>query len=67
MAVPQLIAKTLTYPERVTMHNIERMRTLVLNGAHNWPGAHYVVNETPTGVFKTDLRYAKREQVRNSS
>ena len=32
VAVPQHVAKTLTFPDRVTPHNIERLRRAVLNG-----------------------------------
>jgi DNA-directed RNA polymerase beta' subunit len=45
VAVPLLVAKTMTYPEKVTQHNIERMRQLVLTGAEVWPGAFYVIAE----------------------
>jgi DNA-directed RNA polymerase III subunit RPC1 len=62
VCVPQLIAKTLTYPERVTAHNIERLRKIVMNGANIWPGAQYVI--TDNGAFKTDLRFNRgREHV----
>jgi len=47
VAVPELVAKTLTYPERVTSYNIERMKQLVLAGANNHPGANNI--ETPGG------------------
>ena len=33
VAVPQHVAKTLTFPDRVTPHNIARLRQAVLNGA----------------------------------
>ena len=33
VAVPVHVAKTLTFPDRVTAHNIERLRAAVLNGA----------------------------------
>ena len=42
VGVPEYIAKILTYPERVTPANIERMRQLVLNGAETHPGANFV-------------------------
>ena len=58
-----LVAKTLTYPEKVTPHNIDKMRQLVLAGADVWPGAFYVIAENENGTFKTDLRFGKRETV----
>ncbi len=44
VAVPELVAKILTYPERVTNYNIKKMRKLVLNGPEVHPGACYVVS-----------------------
>jgi len=40
--VPDLMAKTLTFPELVTRHNIQEMRKLVLRGPKVHPGANYV-------------------------
>ncbi|RKO98838.1 hypothetical protein CXG81DRAFT_15380 [Caulochytrium protostelioides] len=60
VAVPERVAKVLTYPERVTKHNIERMRERVLNGTEKHPGATYVT--TTTGVKKF-LKYVNRKQV----
>lgn len=48
VGVPEYIAKILTYPERVTPANIEKLRQLILNGADNHPGANYV-KELSTG------------------
>jgi len=42
VAIPELVAKVLTYPERVFAHNIERLRQNVLNGADVHPGANYI-------------------------
>jgi len=42
VAVPERVAKTLTYPERVTVHNIDRLRKAILNGAEVHPGANFV-------------------------
>ncbi|RUS34443.1 putative RPO31-DNA-directed RNA polymerase III, 160 kd subunit [Jimgerdemannia flammicorona] len=43
VAVPELVAKILTYPERVFAGNIERLRKAVLNGSDTHPGANYAV------------------------
>lgn len=32
VAVPILVARTLTFPERVTPHNLDALRRAVLNG-----------------------------------
>ena len=42
VAVPELMAKNLTYPERVFQHNINKLRNLILNGADIHPGANFV-------------------------
>ena len=42
VAVPVLVAKDLTYPEKVSRYNIEKLRRRVLNGPEKWPGANYV-------------------------
>jgi DNA-directed RNA polymerase III subunit RPC1 len=44
VAVPERIAKTLTYPEKVSRYNIEKLKRLVCNGS-KYPGANYVMKE----------------------
>ncbi|KAL9296667.1 hypothetical protein ACSQ67_022563 [Phaseolus vulgaris] len=39
VAIPILMASILTYPERVTHHNIEKLRQCVRNGPDKYPGA----------------------------
>ncbi|XP_008465290.3 DNA-directed RNA polymerase III subunit 1 [Cucumis melo] len=39
VAVPIHMARILTYPERVTSHNIEKLRQCVSNGPDKYPGA----------------------------
>lgn len=34
--MPQLMALVLTFPERVTEHNIEKLKQRVLNGEGGW-------------------------------
>lgn len=52
-----LVAKTLTFPERVTSTNIELMRKLVINGPNVHPGANFVEQSGSTKKF---LRYGNR-------
>ncbi len=56
VGVPELVAKTLTVPERVTPWNIEKLRQIIINGPDKWPGANYVIR--PDGR-RIDLRYVK--------
>ncbi|WP_338599920.1 DNA-directed RNA polymerase subunit A' [Sulfolobus tengchongensis] len=56
VGVPEIVARTLTVPERATIWNIEKLRQFVINGPDKWPGANYVIR--PDGR-RIDLRYVK--------
>jgi len=43
VAVPERVAKNLTYPEKVTKYNIEKLKKLVQNGPHKYPGANAII------------------------
>jgi len=58
VAVPELVAKTLTYPERVFEHNIERLRQAILNGPDVHPGANFL--QTPDGRKMYVYIYGRR-------
>ena len=45
VAVPQLVAKNLTYPERVNHANVEKLRERVMNGPNVWPGAQGIIKK----------------------
>lgn len=53
VAVPERIAKNLTYPEKVTRYNIEKLRKLIMNGPHKHPGANFIY--PANGGMKTTL------------
>jgi DNA-directed RNA polymerase III subunit RPC1 len=42
VGLPQQVCKTLTFPERVFTHNVERIRELIRNGPNTWPGANAI-------------------------
>jgi hypothetical protein len=42
-----LVAKILTYPEKVTKNNISLMKQLVINGADVHPGANFIEQVCP--------------------
>jgi len=63
VGVPELVAMKLTYPERVTLHNIEKLRKCILNGIDKHPGANYVVQKDGTRRF---LKYGNRELIAQS-
>lgn len=61
VAVPQLVAKNMTYPDRVNSTNIEAMRTAVRNGTKVWPGANGIVKKD--GGYKVNLKFGNREKI----
>lgn len=52
VAVPERVARILTYPERVTPHNIDVLRKAVRNGPDVYPGANYVSRAEIKKVLK---------------
>ena len=46
VAVPELVAKIMTFPEMVNEYNIVRLRQSVLKGTRKWPGANYIIKGT---------------------
>ena len=42
VAIPELVAKNLTYPEKVSRYNMEKLRVCVRRGINKWPGANYI-------------------------
>lgn len=61
VAVPERVAKILTYPERVTAHNVESLRLAVRNGCDVHPGANYVT--AGSNGFKKFLRFGNRNAI----
>eukprot|EP00053_Salpingoeca_punica_P019143 m.191874 g.191874 ORF g.191874 m.191874 type:complete len:1734 (-) comp17576_c0_seq3:442-5643(-) len=57
VGVPFSVAKNLTYPERVTHFNMDRLRQLVKRGTDDYPGAKYVIR---TDGQRIDLRFNKQ-------
>lgn len=66
LGVPIKIAMNLTFPEVVTIGNIEYLTKLVRNGREVYPGANYVFPASSMvpgkRVLPIDLRY-KKEQI----
>ncbi|KAJ3810847.1 hypothetical protein F5876DRAFT_40963 [Lentinula aff. lateritia] len=59
VAVPQRVAQILTYPERVTSHNIEALQQAVRNGPEIHPGANFVSR----GQNKKFLKFGNRKAI----
>lgn len=41
--VPRDMAKTLTFPQKVTDRNMSQLKEVIVNGSHNYPGANTVL------------------------
>ncbi|KAJ3528006.1 hypothetical protein NM208_g10426 [Fusarium decemcellulare] len=65
VAIPQLVATNLTYPERVQRHNIEKLQKCVRNGPSVWPGAQQVLKREDGG-YKISLKFGNRDLVAKS-
>lgn len=61
VAVPDRVAMILTYPERVTDYNKEKLQRLVMNGAKKFPGANYLTKANET--MKRSLRYGRLNDI----
>jgi len=61
VGVPELMAKNLTYPDRVTKVNLKILQKAILNGPDVHPGANYLT-VSKTG-FKRFLRFGDREVI----
>jgi DNA-directed RNA polymerase subunit A' len=59
VGVPADVAKKLTIPETVSEWNIARLKSLIVNGPNNYPGANYIIR--PDGV-KIRLDYVTERQ-----
>ena len=65
VAIPQLVAKIMTYPEKANAKNIEKLRRLVENGPKKYPGAMYIIKPMGKNYLKYgDLAgHARRLQI----
>ncbi|KAI0017700.1 DNA-directed RNA polymerase III subunit RPC1 [Xylariomycetidae sp. FL0641] len=64
VAVPVLVAKNLTYPERVHRDNITKLRQCIENGPNVWPGAQAVMKQDGDHpAFKVSLRFGDKAAV----
>jgi DNA-directed RNA polymerase subunit A' len=57
VGVPEVVAKELTVPEKVTKYNIDKIRELLKNGSEKHPGVNYVIR-------KVKLRDGREEEVK---
>ncbi|CAD6948305.1 unnamed protein product, partial [Tilletia laevis] len=55
VAVPERVAKILTYPERAFTHNLDSLKAAIINGCDTHPGANYIINGN--NGFKRFLKF----------
>lgn len=62
VGVPIRLCKVLTWPEQVSLTNIDYLHKLISNGASNYPGANYIVRRGEDGLQrKYDLSISKKK------
>lgn len=57
VAIPELVAKNMTYPEKVSRYNRAKLQQRVLNGINKWPGANYIFKKDSD--IKQYLKFGK--------
>ena len=57
VGVPRSIAMNMTFPERVTPLNYEKMKELVMRGPYQHPGAKWIIRDDNSRI---DLRFSRR-------
>ncbi|CAL1701179.1 unnamed protein product [Somion occarium] len=65
IGVPPVFARKLTFPEPVTPANFHEMRTLVIAGPHNYPGATMVEYEDGHLQFLEKMTVEQRTAIAN--
>ncbi|ETS64803.1 hypothetical protein PaG_00768 [Moesziomyces aphidis] len=65
IGVPPVFARKLTYPEPVTVHNVQLMRQLVINGPFKYPGAVAIRSEDGTETQLDKLSVEERTALAN--
>ena len=66
VGVPEHVAVTMTFPERVTRYNLEKLRQCIRNGPDRHPGANHVRSRGKNGkVQKRSRQYGNREETAN--
>ena len=62
--VPQKIAMNLTFPEIVTRYNMKKLKSMVINGPKNYPGAKTVTKVSEEGQQRNiSLKHVDVQQV----
>ncbi|GMM34106.1 DNA-directed RNA polymerase III core subunit [Saccharomycopsis crataegensis] len=62
VAVPDRVAKVLTYPEKCTRYNREKLQKLIINGPDVHPGANYLLVNGDS-ENRRNLKFGNRENL----
>ncbi|KAI1327235.1 DNA-directed RNA polymerase III subunit RPC1 [Xylariaceae sp. FL0255] len=63
VAVPVLVAKNLTYPERAHRESIAKLRQCIINGPNVWPGAQGVIKMEGEHNYRVSLKFGDKAAV----
>ncbi|GFN85498.1 DNA-directed RNA polymerase subunit [Plakobranchus ocellatus] len=61
IGIPMVFASKLTYPQRVTPWNVQKLRQMVINGPEKYPGATSVIDEHGKNVKLAANNLTQRE------
>lgn len=64
VGIPLRVAKQMTYPERVTAINKEKLQQRILNGEKKWPGALAIIKKQ--GGYRQLLRFGNIQNMASS-
>lgn len=62
VAVPDRVAKILTYPEKCTRYNKKKLQKLILNGPESHPGANYLLTGGASDG-RRNLKFGDRQKI----
>jgi len=62
VGVPRRVALVLTYPEKVSDHNIEVLRRAIINGAEDHPGANIIEFENGDRIWLKHIAQKSRRE-----
>jgi DNA-directed RNA polymerase I subunit RPA1 len=63
VGVPEIFAKTLSYPERVTEFNKERLSQAIINGTDKYPGANFVIDPNGQTFQLKGMKEGRRQAI----
>ena len=65
VGVPEIFAKTLSFPERVTDYNKDRLSQAIINGCDKYPGANFVIDPNGQTFQLKNMKEGRRQAIAN--